>query len=148
MTVTALVLDDHLLLQVLLGVEPADLRPRGATLSTTGIWYHRLCRALVNPRVTGSMSRQLGQVDETLASAAVYAVIELPETIGLVSLRSLGWPMADLLEGGERLNPMSLEALAAAIKLGAEICLSAVDDNGPLRESAARHGISVRTCAV
>ena len=147
MTPTALLLvDDHLLLSVLLGTESAELRPHGATLWTTGLWYHRLCRALSNTAVTGSMSRQLGHVDEALATAAIQALVELPDRIGLLSLRSLGWPMAEFLEGGERLNLLSLEALSAAIALGAEVCLSPADDNRPLRESAARHGIGVRTC--
>ena len=91
------------------------------------------------------MSRQLGQVDPTIAAAAVRAVVELPEEINLVSLRSLGWPMAMLLSGGERLNLLSLEALAAAVELGAEICLSLADDNPPLRAAASRHGVVVRT---
>jgi hypothetical protein len=141
----ALLVDDHLLLQLLLGDEPSDLRPNGATISTTGLWYHRLCRAVSNTNVTGSMSRQLGQVSNALAEAAVHAVVELPETIGLVSLRSLGWPMAKLLSDGERLNLLSLEALAAATHLGAEICLSASDDNAPLLAAATRRGVGIRT---
>ena len=91
------------------------------------------------------MSRQLGQVDPALAAAAVHAVVEMPEAIDLVSLRSLGWPMAMLLSGGERLNLLSLEALAAAIELGADIYLAQSDNNSPLREAATRHGVVVRT---
>jgi hypothetical protein len=142
---SALLVDDHLLLQLLLGQEPVDLRPAGATIATTGLWYHRLCRAVSITGVTGSMSRQLGHVSTALAAATVHAVVDLPATIGLVSLRSLGWPMAALLEGGERLNLLSLEALAAATVLGADICLSVSDNNPPLRDAAARRGVSVRT---
>jgi hypothetical protein len=142
---SALLVDDHLLLRLLLGDEPSELRPRGATIATTGLWYHRLCRAVSNTNVTGSMSRQLGQVSNALAEAATHAILELPDTIGLVSLRSLGWPMATLLGNGERLNLLSLEALAAATYLGAEICLSLSDDNAPLRAAASRRGVGVRT---
>ena len=80
-----------------------------------------------------------------MARGAVNAIVELPETIELVSLRSLGWPMATLLNDGERLNLLSIEALAAAMHIGADICLSPSDDNVPLREAAARRGITVRT---
>lgn len=142
---STLLVDDHLLLQLLLGQEPVDLRPTGRTIATTGLWYHRLCRAVSNTSVTGSISRQLGHVSATMARGAVNAIVELPETIELVSLRSLGWPMATLLNDGERLNLLSIEALAAAMHIGADICLSPSDDNVPLREAAARRGITVRT---
>jgi hypothetical protein len=138
------IIDDHLLLQVLLGNEPAALRPTGGELVTTGLWYHRLCRALADRTVTGSMSRSLGDVDAHIATGAVRSVVELPDTIGLVSLRSLGWPMAALIADGVRLNLLSLEALAAAEMLGAEICLAEVDENPTLLVAAAERGIAVR----
>jgi hypothetical protein len=141
---TTLLVDDQLLLTLLLGREPPDLRPDGAAVVTTGLWYHRLCRALADATVTGSMSRQLGHIGEPLAGAAIRAVIDLPESIGLVSLRTLGWPMADLLATGDRLNLLSLEALAAARHLGASVCLAENDDNLPLRAAAARHRVDVR----
>jgi hypothetical protein len=142
------IVDDHLLLQVLLGNEPASLRPNGAALSTTGLWYHRLCRALADDSITGSLSKSLGNVDVRIASAAVRAVVELPDTIGQISLRSLGWPMASLVAGGVRLNLMSLEALAAAEMLDAEICLAEADRNPTLMEAAKVRGVSVRLIAI
>jgi hypothetical protein len=142
------IVDDHLLLQILLGNEPASLRPSGAALSTTGLWYHRLCWALADQSITGSMSRSLGRVDSRIASAAVRAVVELPDTIGVVSLRSLGWPMASLIADGVRLNLLSLEALAAAQMLDAEICLAEADKNPTLLEAAERRGVSVRLVTI
>lgn len=141
---STVVVDDHILLQILLGQEPSPLRPHGAILATTGLWYHRLCRALADDTVTGVMSRQLGNANTTLASAAVGTIIELPESIHLVSLRALAWPMAEILAGGERLNLLSLEALAAAESLSAELCIAKQDDNTPLRIAAARRGVAVR----
>lgn len=146
MTVTVLV-DDHLLLRVLLDDEPPTLRPAGAIIATTGLWYHRLCRALTGPAVVGSMSRRLGAVNEDLAAQAVAAVIELPATIELLSLRTLGWPMGQLVGEPARLNLLSLEALAAAHHLEAEVCLAAADDNPPLRSAASALGVPVRTIA-
>ncbi|MBI2709794.1 MAG: hypothetical protein HYX34_08870 [Actinobacteria bacterium] len=141
---SALVLDDHLLLRVLLDDEPASLRPRGAALATTGLWYHRLCRAVADEAVIGSMSRRLGAVDDAVAADVLNAVIELPDSIELVSLRTLGWPMGELVHAGAQLNLLSLEALAAARNLSADICLAAVDDNAPLRATAKKFGVSVR----
>lgn len=114
-------------------------------IATTGLWYHRLCRALADEKVVGSISRQLGDVDDAVASGVLGTVIDLPDTIELVSLRRLGWSMGELVHSGARLNLLSLEALAAAQQLSAEICLAEVDDNAPLRSAAAAFGITVRT---
>jgi len=141
---TALVIDDHLLLRLILDDEPRSLRPRGAELFTTGLWYHRLCGALSDEAVIGAMSSSLVAVTEELAQAAIASVIELPEPIGLLSLRALGWPMAELVSSGTRLNLLSLEALAAADHLGAELCLADINDNPPLRQHAAQHGVPLR----
>ena len=138
-------MDDHLLLRVLLHDEPPSLRPAGAAIATTGLWYHRLCRALATDAVRGSMSRQLGAVDDAVAADVLAAVIELPDTVELVSLRTLGWPMGELVQGGARLNLLSLEALAAAKHLSAEVCLAAVDDNEPLRTAASSFDVVVQT---
>lgn len=142
---SVVLVDDHLLLRILLDDEPEVLRPRGAALATTGLWYHRLCRALAGDRVVGSLSRRLGAVDRFVAAAVLRDVIDLPETIELVSLRTLGWPMSTLVAGGVRLNLLSLEALTAARHLGAEICLAADDDNDPLRTAARATGLAIRT---
>ena len=144
MSAGKVLVDDHLLLRLLLGDEPSDLRPRGAAIFTTGLWYHRLCRALRDQSVTGSMSRLLGNVHAEFASGVVRSVIELPESIGLTSLRALGWPMAELVATRARLNLLSLEALAAAEHLRAEICLAVADDNAPLRNAATDRGVALR----
>ena len=144
MTGRTVIVDDHILLRLLLDDEPVELRPLGAAVATTGLWYHRLCRALSSTTVTGSLSRALGGADADIAAAAVRAVTTLPETIGLVSLRGLAWPMAEVLGTGPPLNLMSLEALAAAEHLDAELCLAAVDANPPLIEAAASRNVATR----
>jgi hypothetical protein len=136
-TDSRIVVDDHVLLRVLLDEEPVELRPGGAEVLTTGLWYHRLCRSIADRAVTGIFSRALGRADPLVATAAVEAVTRLPDSIGLVSLRDLAWPMARLVDDGIRLNLMSLEALAAAEHLGAELCLASSDRN-PLLLAAAQ----------
>jgi len=138
------IVDDHLLLQVLLNEEPPDLRAPGAQIWTTGLWYHRLCRAISNQAVAGALSRRLGRADPTIATSAARAITTLPETVGLISLRELAWPMAQLLNDGFRLNLMSLEALAAADRRGAELCLATTDENPPLLSAAASRGTPIR----
>jgi hypothetical protein len=144
---STLLVDDHILLRLLLHNEPADLRPGGAAVATTGLWYHRLCRALVDQSVVGSMSRRLGHVDHAVATDILAAVVALPDTIEMLSLRTLGWPMGELAHTGTRLNLLSLEALAAARHLDAEICLASVDDNKPLRSAARDRDVPIRTVA-
>ena len=140
--------DDHILLRMLLGEEPRDLRPRGGIVATTGLWYHRLCRALADQAVVGSMSRQLGGVSSDVAAEVIAAVIELPTSIELVSLRAIGWPMGELVRDGARLNLLSLEALAAARFFDAEICCAQANENEPLMEAARAHAIQIRSVQI
>ena len=139
-----LIVDDHLLLRILLDDEPTELRPEGGRVFTTGLWYHRLCRSLGDRSVAGVFSRALGGADPAIASAAIESVTRLPDSIELLSLRELAWPMARLVNEGVRLNLMSLEALAAAQHLGAELCLAVADENPPLRAAAEARTAVVR----
>ena len=129
---------------MLLDDEPTALRPRGARVVTTGLWYHRLCRAVSNPAVGGALSRRIGRADPSVGAAALGAVTALPDAVGLLSLRELAWPMARLLDDGVRLNLLSLEALAAAEHLGAELCLAVVDENPQLLAAARSRGTPTR----
>ena len=138
------VIDDHLLLQILLDKEPRALRHPGAQVFTTGLWYHRLCRALSSGAVAAALSRSLGRADPAVAKAAIRAATVLPDTVGLLSLRDLAWPMAQLIHGGVRLNLMSLEALAAAEHIGAELCLATSDENPQLLAAAGARATPAR----
>lgn len=91
------------------------------------------------------MSRRLGAVDDAVAADVLGAVVGLADTIELVSLRTLGSPMADLVLAGARLDLLSLEALAAARHLPADVCLAEADDNEPLRATATDFDVVVRT---
>ena len=146
MTREPVLIDDHLLARLLVGEPPRSLRHSGP-IFTTGLWYHRLCRSVANPAVTRVISRLLGGNDPQLGAGVARAVIDLPDEIGLVSLRQLSWPMAALVDAGARLNLMSLEALAAAEHLGAEIHLASTDENPPLIAAATGRGVAVRVSA-
>jgi hypothetical protein len=141
---SAILVDDHLLLRILLDDEPTSFRP-GSEVATTGLWYHRLCRAVSDDAVLGSLSKRLGAVEDALAADVMGAIVELPAPIELISLRTLGRTMAELVHGGARLNLLALEALAAVRHLTADIYLAAADDNAPLRAAARTFDVTVHT---
>lgn len=56
--------------------------------------------------------------------------------------------MVSLIAGGVRLNLLSLEALAAAAVLDAEICMAEADKNPSLLDAAEQRGVSVRLVTI
>ena len=102
-------------------------------IATTGCWYLRLCQAITNAQSrAGVLSSPIAALPEPQRSAALRAVLELPEPITLISLRELA-PLVAEVRGRHRLNLLNAEALAAAIRLGARVALST---KAPLLEAA------------
>jgi hypothetical protein len=137
---TPALVDDQLLSALLRGRAPKALRDR--ELCTTGYWYVRLCQAVLGAAErTGALSRPFGELPPELRERAVHALLELPDEIGLVSLRQLG-PAIGRLRQRHQLNILSMEALAAAQHLGADVHLGAAS---PRLEAALRdEGLVVR----
>ncbi len=105
---------------------------------TTGLWYFRLCQAVLGPgSVSGKLSGPIASLPSTQRAAALRSLLELPEHIGLLSLRDLSPAMAQL-RNRHKLNLLNIEALAAANKLNAKVVLTsdspalqaALDDEG------------------
>ena len=128
---TVALIDDQLLGQVLRGRKPKPLAAK--ELYTTGYWYVRLCQAALgaNER-TGVLSRPFAELSPDLRDKALAAVLDLPDNIGMVSLRDLGPTIAQLRQN-HQLNILGIEALAVAAILDAHVFLSA---SSPLLESA------------
>jgi hypothetical protein len=104
-----------------------------AAVFTTGYWYVRLCRAVLTATAqAGKLSGPFVGLPEPARSRAIGALLALPETIGLVSLRDLG-PSIGRLRSRHQLNILGMEALAAAIHLEAQVLLSV---NSPKLEAA------------
>ena len=139
---TVALLDDHVLSAELQGRGPSLAAP----LHTTGLWYVRLCQAVVRAR-GGVLSRPYTDLPEPLRAPALAAVLGLPARIGLVSLRHLAPTMAQLSER-HRLNLLAREALAAAVALDATLVLSASNPSPALRTAADREGVPVRVVEV
>lgn len=137
---TIALIDDQLLSQVLRGRCPRSIASK--ELFTTGYWYVRLCQAVLrSDERTGVLSGPFAELSPVLLTAARNALLELPEEVGLVSLRQLGPTIAGLRER-HQLNILALEALGAATYLGADVYLSAPS---PLLQSAlAGEGRNVR----
>ena len=114
--------DDQLLSNILRGGPPPERR---AALFTTGYWYVRLCQAVLGATErTGALSGPFAALPTPERERATQALLELPETVGLVSLRDLG-PRIGRLRQRHDLNILGMEALAAAVHLEADVYLSA-----------------------
>lgn len=141
---TAALIDDQLLGHVLRGRRPRVLATRD--LHTTGYWYVRLCQAVLNAdERTGVRSGPFADLSATMFERATAALLELPDAIGLMSLRELA-PTIAQLRVKHQLNILSIEALAAAKRLNATVYLSA---SSPLLELAIKaEGLAVRMLQV
>ncbi len=114
--------DDQALGAVLRGSTPRALRR--FDIATTGYWYVRLCQAVLGTTDRpGMLSGPFAELPTSLRERAVAAVLELPEDITLISLRELA-PDIGRLRRRHTLNVLATEALAAALRLEAEVVLS------------------------
>lgn len=131
--------DDQLLGSVLRGDPP----PRhGASIYTTGYFYVRLCQAVLGSGgALGVLSAPFGSLSGELHARAMRSLLELPEEIGLVSLRELA-PVIGQLRARHDLNILGMEVLAAAVYLPADVYLSAQSPR--LEESLRRETRSVQ----
>jgi hypothetical protein len=115
-------IDDQLLGAVLRGSTPPRRR---AGVFTTGYWYVRLCQAVLASQTrSGTLSAPFAALPGPTRDRAIRALLELPDQIGLVSLRELA-PVIGQLRNRHDLNILGMEVLAAAVHLEADVYLSA-----------------------
>ncbi len=118
-------LDDRHLSQLLRSGRAAKPIRARDQLFTTGYWYVRLCQAVLDvPERPGALSAPFGRLGPGGRERAVAALVELPDEIGLVSLRTLA-PLIGRLRRTARLNVLGMEALAACVYLEGHVLLSA-----------------------
>ncbi|HVF76609.1 MAG TPA: hypothetical protein VM938_16350 [Acidimicrobiales bacterium] len=128
---TVALVDDQVLGAVLRGSTPRALRRR--QLATTGYWYVRLCQAVLTAAERpGTLAAPFASLPAAQRRRAVAALVELPDEIELLSLRTLA-PDIGMLRQRHALNVLGTEALAAAIALDATVYLSTPS---PLLEQA------------
>lgn len=129
--------DDQLLGHILRGDAPPD--PDAETF-TTGYWYVRLCQAALSASErTGILSAPFDALPKAARDRAVHALLELPKTVGLISLRELA-PLIGRLRDRHNLNILAMEAFAAAVRLDAAVYLSAPSPR--LEESLRAEGLT------
>ena len=126
------VIDDQLLGAVLRGEPPPQPR---VPIYTTGYFYVRLCQAvLASNTASGILSGPFKALPKGFRDRAIRALLELPDAVGLVSLRELA-PVIGQLRVRHDLNLLGMEVLAAAVVLDADVYLSA---SSPHLEEALR----------
>ena len=136
-----IVVDDHLLRDVLVGERRPDLDGLGADgIATTGLWLFRLCSSFADPNVAGKLSAPVAVLPEELQAAFRSQLIALPPEIEVLPMRELASLMADLQHrhrsGGRMLSAAMVEALAAAHRFNGGIAVS-IHDVGPNLRAAA-----------
>lgn len=131
-----LLVDDLLLFRVLAGSAPASAMAalEAGELYTTGCWFYRLSRAIHDRRLVGALSREFAALPDDDQRRIVAALDDLPERIGLVSLRTLV-PIMAVLDVDRRLNLIAAEAVASALLLSARI--EVTTDTPGLRDACA-----------
>jgi len=114
------IIDDQLLGAVLRG----DAPPKdGSDVFTTGYFYVRLCQAVLSSTANGVLSTPFASLPAATREQALRALMQLPDAIGLVSLRELA-PLIGQLRAQHDLNILGMEVLASAIHLDADVYLS------------------------
>ncbi len=139
------VVDDHLLRDILCGERSADLGGLASKVATTGLWLFRLSSAWASPEHFGKLTAPVAALSEDQQRRFVDRLMVLPDEIQVIHLRDLAWPMAQLQnrhrKDGRPLSAAMVEALAAAHLLGAGIAVSVTDVGSNLQAAAEHDGV-------
>ncbi len=140
---STVVIDDHLLRDVLTGDRPHDLDGLATGLATTGLWLFRLTSSFAAPGTVGKLSAPVKALPTSIQEQS------LPPEIEILHLRDLAWSMAGLQHRhrqlGHQLSAAMVEVLAAAHALGADIAVSERDVGPDLRPASLHDIISFHT---
>ena len=140
------VVDDHLLRDVLAGQRQSDLDGLASEgIATTGLWLFRLCSSVADPRVSGKLSAPVALLPADLRESFLAQMVALPPPITVLNMGDLAWPMAQLQARhrgeGHNLSAAMVEALAAARELEGSLAVSRHDVGPNLRAAAETDGI-------
>lgn len=146
----SVVVDDHLLRDILTGEREKDLGGIAVEgVATTGLWLFRLSCSLADPSVAGRLSAPVAGLPADVQARFRAQLTALPDDIEVVSLRELSWSMAELQHRhrseGRGMSAAMVEALAAAHWLSAGIAVSKHDVGPNLRSAAKADGIAFHT---
>lgn len=140
-----LLIDDQLLAAHLR--EEAVLGQRTGPVFTTGLWYLRLCLAL-GRGLSGRLSGPFLSLSPERQRRALGEVLDLPQDIGLLSLRRLGSVIGELADRHRPMNALTREALAAAVTLQADVLVAEHNQHHVLAAAAAQEDLGVEVLAL
>jgi hypothetical protein len=140
--VSVLVVDDHLLGDIMGGMTPRTLASllRRNDVGTTNLYYFRLCRAALSGRggaLTGSWSAERRQ-------HAARALTVLAPGVSVLPMRDLTYRMAELARDYP-LSTLGAEAVAATEASGGRLCVWDGDDGPNIRACCRTLGIRYQT---
>ncbi|HUP70108.1 MAG TPA: hypothetical protein VM142_09880 [Acidimicrobiales bacterium] len=137
-------LDDHLLRDMLaddlsdhLAAILAEYEP-----ATTNYYYLRLCKSVVSARG----GRLTGTWPVERRRALGRTLMALPRAIEIAPLRPLAFAMAEIADA-HRVSALGAEAVAAAVHLGAPLCVWEGNDGPGIRAAMDAAGADYRTIA-
>lgn len=137
---STVVIDDHLLRDVLVGARPPHLDGLADRLATTGLWVFRLSSSWASPGTVGKLSAPVAALSTDQQQRFRAALVAVPDEIAILHLRHLAWSMAEIQHrhraDGRHLSAAMAEALAAAHELQASIAVSKHDVGPNLRAAA------------
>lgn len=136
----AIVIDDHLLIDVVAETTTGWLldQVEQSVIYTTSSWYYRVANAAHRGSGTGTLSRRLAQLPESVRHERID---DLPDWIGLLGPR-LVVPVMATIATRRQPNVLTAEALAVAVITESSLVVSA--DAPLLRSGAADLGINYR----
>jgi surface antigen len=142
--VSVVVIDDHLLGDVIGGMVPATLATllRRNVTATTNLYYYRLCRAALaagGGALTGSWSPERRE-------QAARALVALSPEIEVMPIRALAFRMAELARD-HQLSVLGAEAVAAAEAHSGSLCVWEGDDGRNIRTCCEAVGVAYLTIA-
>lgn len=142
----SVVVDDHLLRDILTGERTSDLGGLVSDgIATTGLWLFRLYSSFANPAVVGALSGPVRAMPVERQAEFRERMVALPDDIEIAPLRDLAWSMAELQHrhaiAGRPMSAAMVEALAAAKWFSAAIAVSQRDVGPHLRAAAGFDGV-------
>jgi hypothetical protein len=97
--------------------------------------------------IAGALAGPIESAPLDVRARALSSLTQLPPEIGLASFRDLATLMSDLVER-HRINVLSLEALAAAVFLSAEIVMAGGGENPLPAQAVSVEGVVVHVVDV
>ena len=143
-----ILLDDHLLRDLVAEELSTELDAAIDEFATTNLWLARLAGALTHDGPGGALSSGLRSLDDDAVSRFRRELRERIDEVTIVPMRDLVWSMAELQQhhrnSARMLSTAMAEALAAAHHLDATIAVASTDVGPGLQAAASADNVRFR----